>query len=90
MRVSTIARVVRIPVFAAAVIAPMLVAACGNDPLAPTAQAPRASTSVDSAGRSGGSVPWFDAQTTGKSSGGSVPWFDAASAGKSGGSVPWF
>jgi len=87
MRVSNIARVVRIPVLAAAVVVPMLVAACSNDPLSPTAQPSRVSAEVtrsDSAGRvsSGGSVPWFDKQTAGTS----VP----TSASTSGGSVPWF
>lgn len=79
MRVSNIARVVRIPVLAAAVVVPMLVAACSNDPLSPTAQTSRVSAEVtrsDSAGRvSGGSMPWFDSQTAGKSTGGSMPWF---------------
>lgn len=92
MPVSIAARMVRIPVIAAAVVVPML-AAC-SDPLSPTAQAPRVSSSVarsDSAQRSvsGGSVPWFDSQTSGKS-GGSVPWFDKQTASASGGSVPWF
>ncbi|HEY0780797.1 MAG TPA: hypothetical protein VGD56_22760 [Gemmatirosa sp.] len=75
MRVSPVARVVRISAVAAVVVAPML-AACSNDPLAPTSPASRVSASAakkDSAlaANSGGSVPWFQAS----SSGGSVPWF---------------
>ena len=74
MRVSPIARVVRISVVTVATMVLPVLAACSNDPLAPTVQASRASANVarkDSAtAATGGSVPWFDA-----SSGGSVPWF---------------
>ncbi|GJG86290.1 hypothetical protein tb265_14710 [Gemmatimonadetes bacterium T265] len=102
MRVSTVARVVRIPVLAAAVVAPMFVAACSNDPLAPNAGASRISASA-----SGGSQPWYSqasttqagtTQTSTTASGGSQPWYKGQTGTSStaptpqatGGSQPWY
>lgn len=85
MPASIVARVVRMPVLAAAVVVPMLVTACSNDPLSPVA--PRSQISSASA------AP-VDAGASTTASGGTVPWFRAgsssATASTSGGTVPWF
>lgn len=96
MRVSNVARLVRMPVLAAAVVVPMLVAACSNDPLSPTAQTSRVSADVtrsDSAGRVsvGGSQPWYDQASATQTPGGSQPWYKQGSTSQtSGGSQPWY
>lgn len=82
MRVSTVARVVRIPVFAAAVVAPLLVAACGNP------MAPREASRVSDAAP-GGTQPWYD-EAPATLSGGTQPWYKTSAATTSGGTQPWY
>lgn len=75
MRVSTMPRVVRLSLLAVAAAAPYVLAAC-SDPLAPATRAPRSAVATsDSSGRTtGGTIPWFDSEST-TSVGGTIPWF---------------
>lgn len=94
MPASIVARVVRMPVLAAVVV-PMLAAACSNDPLSPTAQAPRANSRVSrvaqanvpvatgSPSTSDASLPWYRNSGSGNTSG-------SGTASTSDASLPWY